>query len=71
MTEESRRLIEEFVGRTFVARLEGVNGGGGGGRERVLWFKNWSALQSIRTLEHFHVLLRDVPEDLLREWTGE
>ena len=63
LTDESRRLIEEFVGRTFVARL--------GARSQVLWFKNWSALQTIRTLEHFHVLLRNVPEGLLLEWTGE
>lgn len=62
LTDESRRLIEEFVGRTFVARLA---------TSQVLWFKNWSALQTIRTLEHFHVLLRDVPEDLLYEWTRE
>ena len=63
LTEESRALIDEFVARTFVARLAS--------RAQVLWFKNWAALQTIRTLEHFHVLLRDVPEDLLLEWTGE
>ena len=69
MTEESRALIQRFVDATFVARLEeeGVEDA----RARVLWFKNWTALQSVRALEHVHVLLRDVPERILTEWTGE
>ncbi|KAF1988901.1 hypothetical protein K402DRAFT_391601 [Aulographum hederae CBS 113979] len=33
--------------------------------DRILWFKNWTRLQSIRGLEHLHVLLRDVPEEEL------
>jgi hypothetical protein len=40
-------------------------------KERVLWFKNWSALQSVRSLEHIHVLVRDVPDSLITEWTGD
>ncbi|KAA8644029.1 hypothetical protein EYZ11_005122 [Aspergillus tanneri] len=71
VTEESRSLIERFVQKTFVDRLA---------RERdrfrdpwahVLWFKNWTALQSVRSLEHIHVLLKDVPEYIIRELTGE
>ncbi|KAH8690172.1 hypothetical protein BGW36DRAFT_307258 [Talaromyces proteolyticus] len=75
-TDESKALIEAFVDRTFVQRLqrdpvcegmakEEVR------REKVLWFKNWTALQSVRSLEHFHVLLRGVPDDLITEWTDE
>ncbi|UKZ81215.1 hypothetical protein TrVFT333_008987 [Trichoderma virens FT-333] len=41
------------------------------GEQQVLWFKNWVALQSVRTLEHFHVLVRDVDDDMLERWTGE
>ncbi|PYH95276.1 hypothetical protein BO71DRAFT_398189 [Aspergillus ellipticus CBS 707.79] len=67
VTDESRALIEGFVQRTFGERLVGEKDAG----DRVLWFKNWTALQSVRSLEHIHVLLRDVPEDLLWEWTGE
>lgn len=37
-------------------------------RERVMWFKNWVSLQSVRGVDHVHVLVRDPPEGLMREW---
>jgi hypothetical protein len=66
MTPRSRRQIEEFVNRRFVQRVEALPGT----REKVQWFKNWTALQSVPGLEHVHVLVRDVPEDIVLEWTG-
>ncbi|EJP69230.1 N-acetylglucosamine-induced protein 1 [Beauveria bassiana] len=65
MLPESRRLVGDFVRRTFADAL------GPGGEDRVLWFKNWVALQSVRALEHFHVLVKDVDHDMLEKWTGE
>lgn len=65
VTPKSRELIQDFVKRYFVDTL------GPGGETRVLWFKNWVALQSVRSLEHFHVLVRDVDDDILERWTGE
>lgn len=73
LTEGSRALIEDFVDRTFVARLAREATTGGEDRDpktQVLWFKNWGALQSVRALEHVHILVRDVPESILKEWTG-
>ncbi|RMJ29059.1 hypothetical protein PHISP_00002 [Aspergillus sp. HF37] len=69
MTDDSRELIQKFVDKTFVARL--AEAGFEDPAAHVLWFKNWTALQSVRTVEHVHVLVRDVPEKLLLEWTGE
>ncbi|KAI2636413.1 hypothetical protein GGS26DRAFT_589019 [Hypomontagnella submonticulosa] len=65
MTPGSRRIIENFVRSFFMDRL------GPGGEDNVLWFKNWVALQSVRALEHIHVMVRDVPKDILDEWTKE
>ncbi|KAK1809587.1 hypothetical protein LTR12_016037, partial [Friedmanniomyces endolithicus] len=62
VTAESRRLIDEFVQKTFAAGL------GEGGGERVLWFKNWTGLQSVRALDHVHVLVRGVDEGVLGAW---
>ncbi|KKA22662.1 hypothetical protein T310_3281 [Rasamsonia emersonii CBS 393.64] len=56
VTDESRALIEDFVTRTFVARLERDPHFSDKARNHVLWFKNWAALQSVRSLEHIHVL---------------
>ncbi len=67
LTPGSRALIEDFVRMTFEERLarDGYND------DRVQWFKNWTKLQSVRGLEHIHVLVRDVPEEILEEWTDE
>lgn len=65
MTPESRELVAKFVQRFFVDRL------GRDGPSQVLWFKNWVALQSVRALEHIHVIVRDVDRDILDEWTRE
>ncbi|KAL1972767.1 hypothetical protein VTN31DRAFT_7181 [Thermomyces dupontii] len=76
LTDESRALIDDFVTRTFVQRLQSDSRFQGKSledlrRQNVLWFKNWTALQSVRSVEHFHVLLKDVPDDLIVEWTQE
>ena len=64
VTGESRRIIDEFVRKTFVHRLGGVE-------DRVMWFKNWVQLQSVRALEHVHVLVRDATKEDLEFWTGK
>lgn len=80
LTRESRDLIEEFVEEVFVGGLveeERKKKGGGVDEEecrrrarvRILWFKNWVSLQSVRSLEHFHVLVRDVEKEALERWT--
>ena len=68
VTDDSRSLIDRFVHRTFMVRLENMFPDA---KARVQWFKNWTSLQSVRSLEHFHVLVRDVPEPIIVEWTGE
>ncbi|XXH04789.1 NADH-cytochrome b5 reductase [Hypoxylon texense] len=65
MTPESRKIIEDFVKRFFIEKL------GPGGNDKVLWFKNWVALQSVRALEHIHIIVKDVEKDVLDEWTKE
>lgn len=70
MTAESRAQVADFVGRYFTDPI-GAVGDGGDGDGRVLWFKNWAQLQSVRQLEHFHVLVRDASPELLKTWTAE
>lgn len=70
VTDHSRHLIEEFVKNTFASKLDTVFGTGKG-KDHVLWFKNWVALQSVRGVDHIHVLVRDAPESLLEDWTKE
>ncbi|KAI1815303.1 hypothetical protein GGS20DRAFT_354032 [Poronia punctata] len=65
MTPESRKIVTDFVKRFFADKL------GPEGDDRVLWFKNWVALQSVRSLEHIHVMVKDVSKSILEEWTQE
>lgn len=37
---------------------------------QVIWFKNWSSLRSIHSVEHFHVMLFEPDEEFVREITG-
>lgn len=77
LTPESIALVEGFVQRTFVELLgsyrskQGVAGASDPANKRVLWFRNWTGLQSVRGLEHVHVLVRDAPKDLLDWWVGD
>ena len=63
---QSRQLIEDFVQQVFKDRLEQH----GGAEDRVMWFRNWTGLQSVRGMDHIHVLIRDVSEEIMDEWTG-
>ncbi|KAI1661792.1 hypothetical protein F4813DRAFT_173144 [Daldinia decipiens] len=65
MTTESRDTVKNFVKMFFVDKL------GPAGDDKVLWFKNWVALQSVRALEHIHIIVRDVDKDTLDKWTEE
>lgn len=65
LTREMREVIGQFVGRVFGKRMEEEEGG-----KRVLWFKNWVGLQSVRALEHVHVLVRYARKEDLEFWTG-
>ncbi|KAK3357733.1 hypothetical protein B0T25DRAFT_566989 [Lasiosphaeria hispida] len=62
MTPDSRKLVGEFIKRYFVDSL------GPGGEGQVMWFKNWVALQSVRALEHIHVLVKDVDPAIIKKW---
>jgi hypothetical protein len=88
LTKTSRKLISDFLSRTFQQPMieaeqrnrttkeedpdwdlsweRSSNAGGDG--VRVLWFKNWVNLQSVRLIDHIHVLLRDPPDSLVKRW---
>ncbi|KAI5301004.1 hypothetical protein KEM56_002044 [Ascosphaera pollenicola] len=68
LTDEARKLCDDFVREKFTKRLKPLFDDAPG---RVLWFKNWAALQSVKALQHIHVMVRDVPQEIITEWTGE
>lgn len=63
ITDEARTLIQRYVDLNFVEGL-------GLPKENVLWFKNWTALQSIPAMEHFHVMILNPPMEKLESLYG-
>lgn len=63
LTKQTRAEIEDFVTRIFCGE-DGVD------RKQLVVFKNWGSLKSIHALEHFHVMLYRVPQELLRRATN-
>jgi len=66
LTDQSRAVINEYVNRVFRQRINEEKPG-----DKVLWFKNWIALQSVRGIDHVHILVRDVEDDVIKEWIGK
>jgi hypothetical protein len=64
LNDEGRRMVKEFVEREFRMKAEEKEEG-----SKIIWFKNTTNLQSVRSLEHFHVLVREVDERILEAWT--
>ncbi|MCJ1244485.1 hypothetical protein MMC30_001683 [Trapelia coarctata] len=60
LTPQSRCMLEEFVQKTFVSRLDSEIAA-----SSVMWFKNWTALQSIRGIDHIHVLIWNMPDSMM------
>ena len=66
----ARASVDAFVTERFVRDVDDVMGSGQGSK-RVLWFKNWLSLQSVRGVDHVHVLVKDVPNAVVRRWVGD
>lgn len=63
LSDEGRRMVEELVEKEFRTKSKETER-----YSKVLWFKNTTNLQSVRSLEHLHVLVRNVDEEVLKQW---
>ncbi|RDL36885.1 Uncharacterized protein BP5553_06237 [Venustampulla echinocandica] len=61
LTDKARGEIGAFVEEKFERRV---------GADNVIWFKNWGSLKSIRSVEHFHVMLFDPDPAFINEITN-
>jgi hypothetical protein len=59
LTPRGAAMAEEFVRKAFDGPL-GVEG-----QDKVLWFQNPTAFQSVRAISHLHVFVRDVEDEVL------
>ncbi|KAG2732508.1 hypothetical protein G9P44_004925 [Scheffersomyces stipitis] len=51
ITTETRNKINQYIEETFIRPL-------GLTWEQVEWFKNWTSLQSVKSISHIHVLIK-------------
>jgi hypothetical protein len=64
LNDEGRRLVQEFIDFEFRRKANEEKEG-----QKIIWFKNTTQLQSVRSLEHVHVLVRDVAGEVLAQWS--
>ncbi|KAI0430908.1 hypothetical protein F5Y09DRAFT_306455 [Xylaria sp. FL1042] len=64
--DQSNMLIEQFLDRVFGEGLKCWRD-----EDNLLWFKQKTLFQSVRALEHIHILIRGVEEDAITELTGQ
>ncbi|KAK4659130.1 hypothetical protein QC762_107490 [Podospora pseudocomata] len=63
LTEKETKVVGEWVRKKFVVE-------GGLEEGRVVWFRNWTCLKSVKSVEHFHVMLFDPDKELVDGLTG-
>ncbi|KAL2018695.1 hypothetical protein VTK56DRAFT_469 [Thermocarpiscus australiensis] len=60
LTDQARAEIDAYVRKTF-SKIP---------PDHVIWFKNWASLKSVKSVEHFHVMLFDPDPEFVREITN-
>jgi hypothetical protein len=63
LSDEGRRMVEDFVEKEFRNKANETERD-----SKILWFKNTTNLQSVRSLEHLHILVRNVDQEVLKHW---
>jgi hypothetical protein len=64
LNEEGKSLVRQFVKSEFRKKAGEQEEG-----QKIIWFKNTTNLQSVRSLEHVHVLVRHVEGETMDVWT--
>ncbi|KAH3671025.1 hypothetical protein OGAPHI_000736 [Ogataea philodendri] len=58
ISPKDKQLVEKYITNTFCNWL-------GIPRSDLVWFKNWTSLQSVRSIPHIHVIIKDMDQDSL------
>jgi Protein of unknown function (DUF3605) len=66
-TSASKELIESFVTRVFRNQIVPNPAY----TDQIMWFKNRTRWQSVKSLEHIHVIVRGIDQSLIEEWTDQ
>lgn len=79
LASDMRAQIDDYVDKTFCQAVPKENVSSKTAMllrssrrltsSKVIWFKNWTALKSIHSVEHFHVMLFDPDPNLIEEVT--
>ncbi|KAF7846035.1 hypothetical protein BT93_L5513 [Corymbia citriodora subsp. variegata] len=64
LTLAARLQVQDFIEKTFQRDIDNLPGTS----DRIVWFKNWTALQTVPGIDHIHVLVRDIPQSMLQKW---
>ncbi|EMG46929.1 hypothetical protein G210_2805 [Candida maltosa Xu316] len=62
ISERTKKIIHRYLEKTFVEK--GISW------DQIVWFKNWLTLQSVRSISHIHVILKDVDDEFIEKLIG-
>ncbi|KAK5663273.1 hypothetical protein OQA88_3700 [Cercophora sp. LCS_1] len=60
LTDEARAEISAYVREKFSEIPD----------DRIIWFKNWQSLKSVKAVEHFHVMMYDPDPEFVNKITN-
>lgn len=60
ISPQTRRTINNYITKLFVSTY-------GIPQENILWFRNWTELQSIKEFSHIHVLIKALSHEKIQE----
>ncbi|CAI5757637.1 unnamed protein product [Candida verbasci] len=63
ISELSKKIIHKYLEKTFVNK--GIKW------DQIVWFKNWLTLQSVKSISHIHILLKDVDDEFIDSLIGK
>lgn len=69
LTVLARQQVHDFVDRTFRPQVDSSQVSMAA-VDKLLWFRNWTSIKSVRGLEHFHVLLNNPDSTFIRHITN-
>ncbi|KAG7888344.1 hypothetical protein KL925_003527 [Ogataea polymorpha] len=58
ISPKDKSLIEKYINETFCNWLNIP-------RDHIVWFKNWTKLQSVKSVPHIHVIIKDMDRQAL------
>jgi hypothetical protein len=67
LTPRARATVDAFVESHFKSKVQHLFSSP---EDKIQWGRSWGKFQSVPGIEHFHLFVRDIPDEILKQWTS-